>query len=123
MSQSIPRRRSQPSLHSWPRSKPINIGHLLGTLILVHHDTSPTEQDLFTEYTACSSKDSMIFNGGVENTVVGKGNVYFLWRFLFFLNVYYVPSMELNLLLVSQIMRHYPHLDVNFSNHKCYIVD
>ena len=42
---------------------------------------------------------------------------------LMFLNVHYVPSMESNLLSVSQIMRHSPHLDVNFSNHKCYIVD
>ena len=40
-----------------------------------------------------------------------------------FLNVYYVPGMKLNLLSVSQIMRHCPHLAVNFSNHKCYIVD
>lgn len=39
------------------------------------------------------------------------------------LDVYYVLGMELNLLSVSQIMRHYPHLDVNLSNHKCHIVD
>ena len=31
--------------------------------------------------------------------------------------------MELNLFSVSQIMRHSHHLDVNFRNHKCYIVD
>jgi len=42
---------------------------------------------------------------------------------LIFLNVYYVPGMELNLLSVSQIIQHNPQLDVNFSNHKCYIVD
>jgi hypothetical protein len=42
---------------------------------------------------------------------------------LIFLNVHYVSGMKLNLLLVSWIMRHYPHLDVNFSNHKYYIVD
>jgi hypothetical protein len=43
---------------------------------------------------------------------------------LIFLNVhvYYVPSMELNLLSVSQIMWHNPQLDVNFRNHKCYMV-
>lgn len=40
-----------------------------------------------------------------------------------FLNVHYVPGMELNLHSISQIMRHSPHLDVVFSNHKCYIVD
>lgn len=40
-----------------------------------------------------------------------------------FLNVYYVPGIKLNLLSVSQIMRHGPHLDVNFSNHKYYIID
>jgi hypothetical protein len=42
---------------------------------------------------------------------------------LIFLNVYYVPGMELNLLSISQIMQHSPQLGVNFSNHKCYIVD
>jgi hypothetical protein len=31
--------------------------------------------------------------------------------------------MELNLLSVNQYMRHCPYLDINFSNHKCYIVD
>ena len=31
--------------------------------------------------------------------------------------------MELNLLSVNPIMEHNPQLDVNFSNHKCYIVD
>jgi hypothetical protein len=42
---------------------------------------------------------------------------------LIFLNVYYVLGMELNLLIVSSITRHYPQLDVNFTNHTCYIVD
>ena len=42
---------------------------------------------------------------------------------LTFLNVYYVLEMKLNLLSISQIMRHSLHLDVNFSNHKCYTVD
>jgi len=44
-------------------------------------------------------------------------------KILSFLNVYHVPSMEPNLLSVSKIMRHCPQLNVNFSNHKCYIVD
>jgi hypothetical protein len=67
----------------------------------------------------------MIFVGGEEYTIVGTGNVQisFGGKMLMFLNVYYVPGMELNLLSVRQIMRHDPHLDVNFSNHKCYIVD
>jgi hypothetical protein len=67
----------------------------------------------------------VIFGGGVEYMVVGKGNVQISFgeKTSIFLNVYYVPSMELNLLSMSQIMRHFPHLDVNFSNHKCYIVD
>jgi hypothetical protein len=57
-------------------------------------------QDWFMEYNACSSKDSMIFDGGEEYIVVGKGNVQisFGGKMLIFLNVYYVPSMELNLL-------------------------
>jgi hypothetical protein len=67
----------------------------------------------------------VIFVGGVEYNIVGKGNVHIFFRgkMLMFLNVHYVPGMELDLLSVSQIMRHSPHLDVNFSNHKCYIVD
>ena len=40
-----------------------------------------------------------------------------------FLNVYYVTRMELSLLSVNQIMRHCPHLDVHFNNHKCYTID
>ena len=44
-------------------------------------------------------------------------------RQLMFLNVFYVPGMEHNLLLVGQIMRHCPHLHVIFSNHKCYMVN
>jgi hypothetical protein len=31
--------------------------------------------------------------------------------------------MECNILLVNEIMRHSPKLDVNFSNYKCYVVD
>jgi hypothetical protein len=67
----------------------------------------------------------VIFGGGGEYNIVGKGNVQisFGGKMLMFLNVHYVPGMELNLLSVSQIMRHSPHLDVNFSNHKCYIID
>lgn len=39
-----------------------------------------------------------------------------------FLNVYFVPSMELNLLSINQIMYHSPQLDVVFNSHKCSIV-
>jgi hypothetical protein len=31
--------------------------------------------DWLTEYMPCSSKDSVIFDGGEEYTIVGKGNV------------------------------------------------
>lgn len=67
----------------------------------------------------------MIFSGGEEYTVVRKGNVHITFgrRNLIFLNVYHVPSMELNLLFVSQIMQHCPKLDIIFSSHKCHIVD
>lgn len=44
-------------------------------------------------------------------------------RKLIFLNVYYDPGMELNLLSVSQILRHSPWLDVTFSSHQCSIID
>lgn len=69
--------------------------------------------------------DSVIFGGGEEYTVVGKGNVQisFGGRDLIFLNVYFVPGMKLNLLSVSQIMQHSPQLDVVFGLHKCNIVD
>ena len=46
-----------------------------------------------------------------------------LYLTLTFLNVYYVPGMETNLLSVSQIMRNSPQLDVVFSVHKCSIID
>ena len=67
----------------------------------------------------------MIFGGGEEYTIVGKGNVQISLggKMIIFLNVYYLPGTELNLLSVSHIMRHSPQLDVNFSNHKCYIFD
>jgi hypothetical protein len=57
--------------------------------------------------------------------LVGKGNVQISLgeNMLTFLNVYYVLGMELNLLSISKIMSHCPHLDVTFSNHKCYIFD
>ena len=67
----------------------------------------------------------MTFNGVEEFAIVGTGNVQlsFGGKMLMLLNVYYVPGMKFNLLSVSQIMRHGPHLDATFSNHKCYIVD
>jgi hypothetical protein len=67
----------------------------------------------------------MVFGGGEEYTVVRKINVLISFgrKSLIFLNVYYMPDMELNLLSVSQIMQRSPQLDVNFSNHKCYIVN
>jgi hypothetical protein len=76
-------------------------------------------------YTTCSSKDSLIFSAGEEFTVVCKGNVQISFgaNMSIFLHVYYVLGTELNLLSTSQIMRHYAHLDVNFSNHKCYVAD
>jgi len=83
-------------------------------------------QDWFTEYIACnSSTDSVIFGGGEELTIVGKGNVqiYFGGKMLIFINVYYVLGMELKLHSISQIMKHRSHLYVIFRNHKCYIVD
>ena len=81
--------------------------------------------DWFTEYSPGLSKNSVTFVVGKEFTIVGIGNVQlsFGGKMLMFLNVYYVPRMKLNLLLVCHIMRHFPHLDVNFRNHKCFIVD
>jgi hypothetical protein len=66
-----------------------------------------------------------MFDGGEEYANVGKGNVqiFFRGKMIIFLNVYYMLGMELNLLSVNQIMWHNPQLDVNFSNHKCYIVE
>ncbi|GLJ11641.1 hypothetical protein SUGI_0173480 [Cryptomeria japonica] len=80
-------------------------------------------RDWFTEYMPFT--DSMIFGGGEEYTVVGKGNVQISsgGRDLIFLNVYFVPGMKFNLLSISQIMQHSPQLDVVFGLHKCNIVD
>jgi hypothetical protein len=66
-----------------------------------------------------------MYDGGEEFMLVGKGNVHIFLgeNMLIFLNVYYVPIMELNLLSFRQIMSHCPHLDVTFSNHERYIVD
>lgn len=79
--------------------------------------------DWFTKYEPFT--DSVIFGGGKEHTVAGKGNVqvHSGGRNLIFLDVYYVPGMEHNLLSVSQIMRHSPQLDVVFSSSNCSIVD
>ena len=57
--------------------------------------------DWFTNYQSFSN--SVKFGGAEEYTVVGKGNIQiqFAGRNLNFLDVYYVPGMELNLLLVS----------------------
>ena len=66
-----------------------------------------------------------MYDGGEEFMLVGKGNVHIFLgeNMLIFLNVYYVPIMELNLLSFCHIMSHCPHLDVTFSNHERYIVD
>jgi hypothetical protein len=38
-------------------------------------------------------------------------------------DVYYVLCLEKNLLMISSILKHSPHLDINFSNNRCFIVD
>eukprot|EP00253_Pinus_taeda_P004550 PITA_04550 len=80
-------------------------------------------RDWFIDFSPFS--DSVVFGGGEEYTVVGKGTVQIQsgGRTLIFLNVYHVPSMEINLLSVSQIMRNSPQLDVVFSAHKCSIIN
>ena len=82
-------------------------------------------KDWFTKYSPSLSNNSMMFGGGEEFDILGMGNVQlsFGGMMLMFLNVYYVPGMKLNLFSVCQIIRHCPDLAVNFSNHKCYIVD
>eukprot|EP00253_Pinus_taeda_P004407 PITA_04407 len=69
--------------------------------------------------------DSVVFGEGEEYRVVGKGTVQIQsgGRTLIFLNVYYVPGREINLLYVNQIMRNSPQLDVEFSADKCSIID
>ena len=80
-------------------------------------------RDWFTNYQPYS--DSIIFGGRGEYTVVGQGNIQIqsVGRNLIFLDVYYVPGMELNLLSVIQLLRHSPHLAVTFSSHQCTITD
>jgi hypothetical protein len=57
----------------------------------------------FIDFTPSPSKDSVIFGGGEEYNIVGKGNVQisFGGKMLMFLNIHYVLGMELNLLSVS----------------------
>eukprot|EP00253_Pinus_taeda_P027235 PITA_27235 len=80
------------------------------------------KRDWFIDFSPFS--DSVVF-GGEKYTIDGRGTVQiqFGGRTLIFLNVYYVPGMEINLLSVSQIMRNSPQLDVVFSVHKCSIID
>eukprot|EP00253_Pinus_taeda_P004205 PITA_04205 len=80
-------------------------------------------RDWFIDFSPFS--DSVVFGGGEEYTMVGKGTVQIQsgGRTLILLNVYYVPGMEINLLSISQIMRNSPQLDVVFSTHKCSIID
>eukprot|EP00253_Pinus_taeda_P027273 PITA_27273 len=80
-------------------------------------------RDWFIDFSPFS--DSVVFGGGEKYTVDGRGTVQIQsgGRTLIFLNVYYVPGMEINLLFVSQIMRNSPQLDVVFSVHKCSIID
>lgn len=72
-----------------------------------------------------SNLSDLVTLGGEEYAIVAKGNVQITsgGRNLIFLNIYYVPGMDLNLFYVSQIMRHCPKLDVFFSAHKCSIVE
>eukprot|EP00253_Pinus_taeda_P004299 PITA_04299 len=80
-------------------------------------------RDWFIDFSPFS--DSVVFGGGEKYTVDGRGTVKIQsgGRTLTFLNVYYVPGMETNLLSVSQIMRNSPQLDIVFSLHKCSIID
>eukprot|EP00253_Pinus_taeda_P006391 PITA_06391 len=80
-------------------------------------------RDWFIDFSPFS--DSVVFGGGEKYTVDGRGTVQIQsgGRTLTFLNVYYVPGMETNLLSVSQIMRNSPQLDIVFSLHKCSIID
>eukprot|EP00253_Pinus_taeda_P027502 PITA_27502 len=80
-------------------------------------------RDWFIDFSPFS--DSVVFGGGEQYTVVGRGTVQIQsgGRTLIFLNVHYVPGMEINLLSVSQIMRNSPQLDVVFRAHKCSIIN
>ena len=80
-------------------------------------------RDWFTNYQPYL--DFVIFGDGEEYTIVGKGNIQIqsVGRNLIFLDVYYVPGMELNLLSVNQLLQHSPQLDVTFSSHQCTITD
>eukprot|EP00253_Pinus_taeda_P006371 PITA_06371 len=80
-------------------------------------------RDWFIDFSPFS--DFVVFGGGEKYTVDGRGTIQIQsgGRTLIFLNVYYVPGMEINLLSISQIMRNSPRLDVVFSTHKCSIID
>lgn len=106
----------------WPRVLQILLNPLPSIWIQVASRHFTHLRDWFIEYTPF--KDSIIFGGGEEYIVVGRGNVQIHsgGRSLIFLDVYFVSGMELNLLLVSQIMTHSPQLDIVFIMHTCNIV-
>jgi hypothetical protein len=72
-----------------------------------------------------SQSDSIVLSGREEYKVRRKGNVLLQLRGkkVMIKDVYYVPCLEKNLLSISSIMKHSPHLDINFSNNRCFIVD
>ena len=67
-----------------------------------HHFTH--RRDWFIDYKPYL--DFVIFGGGEDYTVVGRGNIQIqsVGRNLIFLDVYYIPGMELNLLSFSQLL-------------------
>eukprot|EP00253_Pinus_taeda_P013936 PITA_13936 len=89
------------------------------------HAAEHSEQTDSAFYAFMAKSDSVVFDGGEKYTVVGRGTIQIQsgGHTLSFLNVYYVPGVEINLLSVSQIMRNSPELDVVFSVHKCSIID
>lgn len=64
-----------------------------------------------------TGSDSVSFGGGKEYEIARKGNVQIEMQCkrLFFLNVFFVPGLGKNLLSISKIMKHNPHLNVIFN--------
>lgn len=61
--------------------------------------------------------------GVLKHKIDGKGNVQIEMqgKRLLFVKVFFVTGLEKDLLSINEIMKHNPHLDVVFTNNRCYI--
>jgi hypothetical protein len=71
-----------------------------------------------------SESNYVMLSGREEYKVRVKGNVLIQLRGkkVMIKDVYYVPCLEKNLLLISSIMKHSLHLHIDFSDNVCFLL-